>query len=201
MHLLASTQVPEVLSSNLLAEPDVDKMLSANNDRKISISMVTNAIETCKTNVASEDAHALGRRAELLYLRAKAELPANDVDTAVACALISSAKLPPRAYTHTLLCKDPILILKCHMSVWKCPGLRRIVLSILQRLLDANNFITLQDAPTEEAGHQMLAARDAVVARCLLISGCNNFAMDSKQLARRSERPLAVPLRLLSSDL
>lgn len=182
LNFLSSTYVPEVLSSNRPEEPAIDKMLSANVERKISISMVTNAIKSCNIKASSsEHALALGRRAELLYLRAKAEFPANDVDTAVACTLISSANLPPRAYTHTLLCKDPLLILKCHMSVWKCPGLRRIVLSILQHLLDANNFIALQDAPTEESGHQMLAARDAVVARCLLISGCNSFAMDDSE--------------------
>jgi len=51
--------------------------------------------------------------------------------------------------------------------------------------LDANNFIALQDAPTDEAGHQMLAARDALVARCLLISECNNFAMDSETTGKK----------------
>ena len=176
---LTAMHVPDVLSTTAPVEPDIDNMVCGGSNRKISIAMVTGAIEACRNEAASDDANDLARRAELLYSRARADIPSNDVDTAVACALISSANLPPRAYSYSLLCKDPLLILKCHLSVWKCPGLRRIVLAILQRLLEANNHITLQNAPTEEAGHQMLSARDSLVARCLLISGCNNFVLDA----------------------
>ena len=183
---LTAKHVPDALSTTVLVEPDIDNMLCGEFNRKISMAMVTGAIEACRNEPVTHNAINLARRAELLYLRASADFPSNDVDTAVACALISSAHLPPRVYSYSLLCKDPLLILKSHLSVWKCPGLRRIMLAILQRLLEANNHITLQDAPTEEAGQQMLAARDSLVARCLLISGCNNFVLGADTASEKA---------------
>lgn len=180
---LTAAHVPDVLSTTAPVEPDIDNIVCGGSNRKISIAMVTGAIEACRNESASNDANALARRAELLYLRGRADFPSNDVDTAVACALISSAHLPPRAYSYSLLCKDPLLI---HLSVWKCPGLRRIVIAILRRLLEANNDITLQDAPTEEAGQQMLAARDSLVARCLLIFACNSFVLDADTASEKA---------------
>ena len=193
LHDLVAKLVPEALSLANPNEPDIVRMTGPSTTRPVTIAMVTDAIKSCKES--GIDAEAYGRRAELMFLKARADYPSADVDTAVSCALLSMKHLPSRAYTYTLLCKDPLLLLKCHLCIWKSNGLRRIVLSVLRRLLDANEYITLGEASTDDIGYQLLAARNALVTRCLLLAGSSNFQFHSDG-TNKNEPPTRCPMTI-----
>jgi hypothetical protein len=55
------------------------------------------------------------------------------------------------------------------MKVWRCKGLRRIVLTILLSLLESNSAIITNASPFEESADELIAARNALVVRCLLV--------------------------------
>jgi len=105
---------------------------------------------------------------EQLFLQAKARVCDSDVYSAVTNAFLSSPHAPPPTYSYHLLCRDPIVCLKFPLSVWKCKGLRRIALSLLETLLLSNNAISLEESKLNDPALELLVARDAIVVRCLL---------------------------------
>jgi hypothetical protein len=105
---------------------------------------------------------------EQLFLLAKARICDSDVYSAVTNTFLSSLHAPQPTYSYHRLCRDPIVCLKFPLSVWTCRTLRRIALSILENLLNVNNVVTLEESRLKETAVELVAARDAIVVRCLL---------------------------------
>ena len=124
-------------------------------------------IRACLTH-HDTDKHASSL--EGFFLLARAQLPDSDLAINVASALLASPNKPPPFFTYALLCEDPLVLLKCPMKVWHCRGLRRITLALLCSLLEANAYLVLETSPSESSADELLAARNAVVLRCLLIA-------------------------------
>jgi len=105
---------------------------------------------------------------EQLFLQAKARICDSDLYAAVTNAFLSTANAPPPTYSYYRMCRDPIVCLKFPLCIWECRSLRRIALSVLENLLTSNNVITLKESRLNETALELLAARDAIVVRCLL---------------------------------
>lgn len=134
--------------------------------RRKMICLVTESIRK-STNGTSLDPS--GRDAETQFVNAKRILASNDVDVVAAEALLATTNSPALYLTYSMLCRDPLVLLRCPVLVWKKQGLRRIVLIILQRLLKANDQLIAQASRTEEVAKELSASRDSVVLRCLLV--------------------------------
>jgi len=113
----------------------------------------------------------LGHLAGRLYLLAlkKQSNPVHELNSAVACALLSSKNSHPPCLTYSVLCSDPLVLLKCELIIWKHRGLREIVLTVLLNLLDLNEVEVLARATTSsDVKNELILSRDALVVRCLL---------------------------------
>ena len=67
------------------------------------------------------------------------------------------------------MCRDALVLLQCHIRVWKIRGARRILLSVLQQILAANTNTTLHSSPMRQPAFEILAARDVILARSLIL--------------------------------
>jgi len=105
---------------------------------------------------------------EQLFLQAKSRVCDADVYCTIINAFLSSPHNPPPNYSYYVLCRDPIVCFKFPLCVWKCQSLRRIALSVLETLLRSNEAITLKESINNDSAFELLMARDAIVARCLL---------------------------------
>ena len=127
-------------------------------------SSIRSGVEKSKVESDDQDATTIER----VFLEAKSKLSDADLCCTVVSSLLASPHKPPPTFTYSLLCRDPLVLLKCPYKVWKCSGLRRITLTILCSLLESNAVIVTNDSQVQESTEEFLAARDAVVIRCLL---------------------------------
>eukprot|EP00978_Attheya_sp_CCMP212_P002682 scaffold5493_cov52-Attheya_sp.AAC.2 len=160
----------------LLGETDVHTFpwtrLHTDHLRVVSPAMMSRMISSCMNNNKADPS---GGAAERAFLQARALFPLAEVDTAAASALLSTKYSPKPFFTYTALCRDPLTLLKCRVSIWMSRGLRRILLTILRRLLEGNCHIIKKAAPTEDADQELLAVRNLVVVRILLITLTGTF--------------------------
>ena len=113
----------------------------------------------------------LGRVAERLYFQAlkKQFYPIHSLNSAVACALLSSENSHPPCLTYSMLCGDPLVLLKCELIIWKQRSLREILLAVLTNLLYLNEVeVSSRLTPSPNAKNELILSRDALVVRCLL---------------------------------
>lgn len=136
------------------------------NSRHKMMSMISKSITMC-----AEDSNfdPSGTEAERLFLSGKRRFPAIDVDSIAVKALLTTTNSPSLYLTNSMLIRDPLVLFRCPVLVWKKQGLRRIILVILQRLLQANAYAVSHTSQTEEVAEELLASRDSVVIRCLLV--------------------------------
>jgi len=118
------------------------------------------------TLLESDDVDSLG--IEKLFLYARATQPSSEVDVAASLALLDSVEDPVSFFTYTKLCQDPTILLKCSLKVWTNEGLRRILLAIMQRLIEANEIMVQKTSVKIEVASEYLAARDSLILRCWL---------------------------------
>lgn len=93
----------------------------------------------------------------------------SDLTTITASALLSSPSSPALFYTYPMLYRDPLTILKCPISLWKRPGIRRLALTVLTSLLETNNFVVSAGLNSENQD-EFLQARNVIVLRGLIRS-------------------------------
>jgi len=126
-----------------------------------------------------------GGEAERLFLLASVQLDESVLFTTAASVFMSEPNSPPLYYTFPGLCRDPLLLLKCPMSIWNRKGLRRIILSILSRLLEINDRVSKDLAPDEVSRQEFLDSRNEVLVRCLLTGLCRSFPSDAANVSGR----------------
>jgi len=140
------------------------------------------AIRKCILSHTQNDPEGL--QAERLFLQARELYPISDVDQEAITALLATCakRLTPTFVTvsYSSLCKDPLILLKCTIKIWKKKGLRRIILAILHRLLESNEEIVRNEYSSDEVVAEYLTARDAVVLRCCLVVGSGVFLIENE---------------------
>lgn len=114
-----------------------------------------------------KDAEACG--SENLFIQAKASLCDSDLCTTVCSAFLASPHKPKPIFTYHVICRDPLVLFKCSLKIWKCRGLRRIAMSVLSSLLESNAILVRETSPLESAAEEFLSARNVMVVRCLLM--------------------------------
>ena len=67
-----------------------------------------------------------------------------------------------------MLYRDPLVVLKCPISIWSRRGTRRIALIVLMSLLDINEELLRQTAKCDETRDEFLSSRNELVVRGLL---------------------------------
>lgn len=147
------------LSSKLVRYPPAPSKL-------ITLRALSKAIKSCLQDESNDPS---GTYAEMLFHKIRATHNSSDVDTMACRAILSTFCSSSPFYTHSALCKDPLVLLQSTIKTWKIRGLRHILLSILPRLMDANEHLTLQN-PNKKAARELLASRDLLLVRSLLLS-------------------------------
>jgi len=111
---------------------------------------------------------------ECMFIRSCSLFPRHDVFVEATKALLKSTKIRISFITYSALCKDPLILLKCSIKVWRCEGLRRIALYIMSGLLATNEVIIRKQVSHSDIAHEYLSSRDVLFTRCLIFlgSGC-----------------------------
>jgi hypothetical protein len=121
-----------------------------------------------RKSVADPQSDPNGLVAEQVFITSSRVLCDADLFTTAASALISRPKSPPLFFTYPMLYRDPLTILKCPIGVWKRKGIRKIVLSMLEFLMETNDDVVRSQAPSDDVGAEFLDSRNEVAARCLV---------------------------------
>ncbi|KAG7348251.1 hypothetical protein IV203_016956 [Nitzschia inconspicua] len=106
---------------------------------------------------------------ELLFLQSRSQVSDAYLYPAVMSALLSSPHHPSPKMSYGLLCRDPLVVFKCSLYLWKCRAVRRILLTSLRALIMANDVMAVQESPSEHVAQELLVARDAIILRTLLV--------------------------------
>jgi hypothetical protein len=141
--------------------------LSIKSVRRTLCRELSECIRACKRDQNQDPS---GCEAEHVFAYTSRQLAPNELQVTVVRSLLASPNVPLPFFTYNGLCKDPLAVFKAPLSVWRCKGLRRIALFVLARLLEANELIIVNASPTEGAALELLASRDAIVVRCLIMA-------------------------------
>lgn len=120
--------------------------------------------------IEGPDPEATG--AERIFLQAKSTLCDADLYSTVCSAFLASPNEPKPVLTYYFLCRDPLVLFKCPVKIWRRRSLRRIALDMLSSSLEANTAIAHNSTSLESSTGEYLASRNCVVVRCLLMCIC-----------------------------
>jgi hypothetical protein len=169
LHELVGKHCPDILAQTRLLEFQRGERCSTRFDsmsrRDIIDSLYFSLRSFVEGSKSDEDAYSM----EGIFLQAKSRLSDADLCCTVVSSFLASKNKPRPSLTYPRLCRDPLVIFKCPMKVWRCKGLRRIVLTILLSLMESNSAIIASASPLEESADELIAARNALVVRCLLV--------------------------------
>lgn len=168
------------------------------NERKINLRMVRNSIvrsihgirrSNCREGTRQvEEVDSSGFISETLFQEARLRMLSSAVDTAASCALLTCPHSPEPFFTYSTLCKDPLVLLKCPAKVWAKHGTRRIILSILSRLLEVNTRLTYEFCQDKKLASEFIISRDLVLVRTLAI-----ISSESYHFGDASEKVTSIP--------
>ncbi|KAL7541896.1 hypothetical protein ACHAWF_007043, partial [Thalassiosira exigua] len=147
-------------------------VLNRSLDIVVKPSMVCEAIRDCLNNNAIDSS---GLRAEQMFMLCRSVYPCLEVDVAAVGAMLASNKSQPKFYSYVALAKDPLVLLKARARVWKCRGIRCILLLILRDLMNANECMAIQTSETESVASEYLTARDTIIVRCIVFACASGF--------------------------
>lgn len=135
-----------------------------------------------------------GLRAEKAFIRARTQLTDAELFTTVTVALTSKMV----HCTYSLLCRDPLVLFKCPLSVWARKGWRRTVLCILAPLLETNDCVVRRVAPLSDTCEELVAARNLLVVRGIVAAIGNSTSSLGAAVVRNivSKQPSLVGVML-----
>ena len=168
---------PELLDQSLDRLPRIQEgmNLQDNNCKHLKPKEVANVVRSYSST--KESSPSFGRRAiERLFLSSRALYSSTDVDVEVARELLASVDTSFHYLSYSTLCTDPLVLLKCSLKVWYNEELRRVLLSILNRALVANEILVDAKNSESSTATECLASRDALIVRAflfLLSSSCS----------------------------
>eukprot|EP00934_Nitzschia_sp_Nitz4_P004391 Nitzschia sp. Nitz4//scaffold47_size129522//74066//77969//NITZ4_003556-RA/size129522-snap-gene-0.199-mRNA-1//-1//CDS//3329552815//4381//frame0 len=106
--------------------------------------------------------------AESLFEHAKQHLQDAELYAITCSAFLALPHELRPSMTYYSICRDPLVLLKCPAKVWRRKGLRRVALTVLSAILEANTTIVRSSKASETSKSEYIAARNCVVVRCLL---------------------------------
>ena len=159
---------------------NVDKESVCLSDFPVKPIFVCDAINDCMLPSTTDSS---GIRAERLFLASRSTYPSATVDVAVIGAILKppSNRFQRTFFSYIALCRDPLVLMKARSVIWKCNGLRRIMLRVLRDLMSANESIAMKDSVSQNAALRYLTARDTVIFRCLLFVCATASVLDMSE--------------------
>jgi len=105
--------------------------------------------------------------AERSFIIARGILGDADLCTVVVSAFLSTPNSPPPFCTYSMLCRDPLVLLKAPMQTWRYSGLRRVGLSVILTLMEANSAIVPKN---NNSSDELVAACNLLLVRGLIVA-------------------------------
>ncbi|KAI2502942.1 hypothetical protein MHU86_11529 [Fragilaria crotonensis] len=182
--------VPEIMQESEFVNPSMTTVLEVSNESSLNDKDITRLLSAAlREALRRPDADPSGLRVERTFLLAQRHLPSFEVDCLVVRNLMSLPNSPAPFLTYGMLCRDPLLVLQFPLSIWQCRGIRRVALSILGRLLPANENLARQASPSEEVAEEFITSRNVVVLRCLLSLATGHTLSDDANSSFRLTKP------------
>ena len=161
--------VPDIVHDSVFMNPSMTTLLEVSNESLLNNTDITRLLSAAiREALRRPDADPSGLRVERTFLLAQRHLPSFEVDCLTVRNLMALPNSPPPFLTYGMLRRDPLLVLQFPLSMWQCRGIRRVALSILGRLLPANENFTRQASPSEEVADELITSRNVIVLRCFL---------------------------------
>jgi len=165
---------PSLSSMRKIRKLQLDLVLQQVEGANITIKQV---IETTKIAVERNGDESYSYKARVLYFSAKEneDISSSLLDLGVSCALLSSSTSTSPCYTYANLCEDPLVVLKCHLNIWKSNNLCLILLEVFEAILQINEDqlnLKIQSGRDAITAEQYLVSRDTIVVRTLLFLIC-----------------------------
>jgi hypothetical protein len=135
---------------------------------------------TLRKSIANPLDDPSGMIAARTFSKASFHLDETDLFTLSASALLSHPHSSPLFFTFSMLYKDPLLLLKCPLSVWSRRGLRRILVFLLSCVLEKNDFVLWQSGLPldQETIGELIDSRNEIVVRSLVSIASSNLKVD-----------------------
>lgn len=182
--------VPELVFESESVNASMTTLLEISNESSLNAKDITRLLsEAVREALRSPGVDPSGLCVERTFLLAQRHLPAFEVDCLVVRSLMALPNSPAPFLTYAMLCRDPLLVLQFPLSVWQCRGIRRVALSVLGRLLPANENLARQASPSEEVAEELLTSRNVVVLRCLLSLASGYTLSDDANSSCRLNQP------------
>ena len=162
-----SSQIDMVLVDGANTVPRTVSCTSIRAVRHTHCEELSNSIRECRREMSKDPS---GCFAERNFVYASRLLTLSDLTLTASRALVGPTDMPVPFMTYAGICRDPLILLKAPLSVWRCRGLRRIALYTLSCLLRANDAIVAKASPTGEVASELFMSRDAIVVSCLIIA-------------------------------
>jgi len=134
--------------------------------------------DSIREGIRDMDKDPSGTLAEKAFAYASRQLTSSDLMLTAVKALVASPNVPLPFMTYPGLCKDPLVLLKVPVAVWRCKGLRRIALCILSNLLRANDSLIANMSLTDGVAAEVLLSRDAIIVKCLIMASVGGVGRD-----------------------
>lgn len=166
---------PEIIHELDSVNTALTTLLYIPNESHLTRQDVTNLLaQALRAALENPSGDLSGLKVERAFLLAQRHIPSPQVDCLVVRTLMALPNSPIPYLTYGMLSRDPLLLLQFPVAVWQCRGIRRVALSVLERLLPANENLARQASPSEVVADEMLTSRNVVLLRCLLslASGC-----------------------------
>lgn len=137
---------------------------------------------TLRKSIAHPLRDPSGTIAARTFSAASCHLDETDLFTISASALLSQPHSSPMFLTFSMLYKDPLLLLKCPLSVWSRRGLRRILVFLLSCVLEKNDFVLWRSGQPldHDTVTELVDSRNEIVIRSFVSIASSQFkACDS----------------------
>jgi hypothetical protein len=154
---------------------NVEDLQFASMSRRQAVEAFYKALQTFIVGI-EKDAEACG--SENVFIQAKSSMSDADLCCTVCSALLTLPHKPRPTFSYWVLCRDPLLLFKCPLKIWKSRGLRRIALAVLTSLLESNAVLAREASPLDISAEEFIASRDVLVVRCLLMCTCGGVELD-----------------------
>jgi hypothetical protein len=159
--IAARGDLVSIKQSMLRASDRIQKPVTSKSCKKALYHRIRKSAEDPESDPSGADA-------ERTFAWANSKLDEASLLTTAVSALFSRSKSSPSFFTYSALCRDPLILLKCPLSIWSRTGMQRICLYMLSVLMAANECITKQIAANDETKEELLGSRNEIFTRSLL---------------------------------
>jgi hypothetical protein len=181
---------PEVIHELDCVNTALTTLLYIPNESCLAFQDVTILLaQALRTALEDPSGDPSGLNVERAFLLAQRHIPSTQVDCLVVRTLMALPNSPIPFLTYGMLSRDPLLLLQFPVAVWQCRGIRRVALSVLGRLLPANENLARQASPSEAVADEMLTSRNVVLLRCFLSLACGCTLSDDGNSSSRLTKP------------